>query len=89
MNQPNNSIDFFKPNSAAPGAPGGEFDPATSITLKMVLDQDEADAGSVISRIAVCSRREQKFSLKLICLLFQYNNNFYGRLFKTFLTTIQ
>ena len=82
-NQTNNSIDFFKPNSAAaPGAPGGEVDPATSITLKMVLDQDEADAGSVISRIANCPRREPKYSLKRICLLFQYNNLIFGRLFK-------
>ena len=38
-------IDFTKPVTASGG---GEFDPATSITLKMVLDQDEADAGSVI-----------------------------------------
>ena len=39
-------IDFFKPTTASTG--GGEFDPATSVTLKMVLDQDEADAGSVM-----------------------------------------
>ena len=37
-------IDFFKPTVSSGG---GEFDPATSVTLKMVLDQDEADAGSV------------------------------------------
>ena len=37
-------IDFFKPTTSSGG---GEFDPATSVTLKMVLDQDEADAGSV------------------------------------------
>ena len=38
-------IDFFKPTTSSGG---GEFDPATSVTLKMVLDQDEADAGSVM-----------------------------------------
>ena len=37
-----NRINFNKP---APSC-GGEFDPATSVTLKMVLDQDEHDAGN-------------------------------------------
>jgi hypothetical protein len=43
-------IDFFKPNVSSGG---GEFDPATSITLKMVLDQDEADAGSVKNVVSI------------------------------------
>ena len=37
-------IDFFKPTTSSQPE---EFDPATSVTLKMVLAQDEADAGSV------------------------------------------
>ena len=37
-------IDFFKPTASSQPE---EFDPATSVTLKMVLAQDEADAGSV------------------------------------------
>ena len=55
-------IDFFKPTVSSGG---GEFDPATSVTLKMVLDQDEADAGRVTCSLNSFCLKDIRESLEI------------------------